>query len=133
MFSQHVKMWLFDVRGWFVEDPVYPFFKYDYMTKHILRGYASYRTVRCGDFNASLSANKVREEAAKSSDPYQAYGTDVPQNVPGLLQHWRSFGLDLTHIHGYSAWPATLLRHAECQRRLAPDPVNALERVGLST
>ncbi len=43
-FAAHVKMYLFDVRGWFAEDPLYPFSKYDYMTKRSLRGYASRRT-----------------------------------------------------------------------------------------
>ena len=32
-FQAHVKTRLFDVRGWWVTDPCYAFFKYDYMTK----------------------------------------------------------------------------------------------------
>ena len=40
-YSVHIKMWLFDVRGWFTQDPTYTFFKYDYMTKRMLRGYAT--------------------------------------------------------------------------------------------
>ena len=34
--SAHIKMRLFDVRGWFAEDPLHVFFRYDYMTKCIL-------------------------------------------------------------------------------------------------
>ena len=118
-FTAHVKMRLFDVRGWFAEDAVYPFFKYNYMTKRTLRAYASRRIVRCSDLQETLSASKVRE-GAKGSEPYQAYGTEVPRSVPGSLQHWRSFGLDLTAMvaqrglpqffvtfSAYDCWPQT--------------------------
>ena len=32
-FSAHVKMRLYDVRGFYAEASLYPFFKYDYMLK----------------------------------------------------------------------------------------------------
>ncbi len=58
---------------------MYPLIKYDYMTKHSCRGYASRRTVHCGDLQERLSAIKVRE-GTKAFDRYQAYGTEVPQS-----------------------------------------------------
>ncbi len=54
-----------NVMGWFAEDPAYPFFKYDYMTKHSLRVYAARCTVRCGDLQERLSADKVIKEGSK--------------------------------------------------------------------
>ena len=118
-FSPHVKMRLFDVRGWFAEDPHYVFFKFDYMTKRLLRGYASRRTVKTGQLTEPLSATKVRQ-GEKASESYQIYGTEIPRTVPGSLQHWKSFGLDLTAmvaqrglpdffvtLSAYDCWPQT--------------------------
>ena len=118
-FSAHVKMRLFDVRGWYAEDPIYPFFKFDYMTKRTLRGYASRRTVKCAQLSEPLNAGKVRD-GERSSSRYEVYGSEVPRTVPGSLQHWKSFGLDLTAmaaqrglpdffvtLSAYDCWPQT--------------------------
>ena len=96
-FATHIKMRLFDVRGWFAEDPHYVFFKFDYMTKHVLSSYASRRTIHSAHLTEPLSAKKVRE-GQKGPDPYQMYGTEIPRTLPGSLQHWKSFGLDLTAL-----------------------------------
>ena len=118
-FSAHVKMRLFDVRGWYAEDPIYPFFKFDYMTKRTLRGYASRRTVKCAQLSEPLNAGKVRD-GERSSSRYEVYGSEVTRTVPGSLQHWKSFGLDLTAmvaqrglpdffvtLSAYDCWPQT--------------------------
>ena len=44
--AAHVKMRLFDMRGWWATDPCYPFFKYDLMTKLHLRAYNARRVVK---------------------------------------------------------------------------------------
>ena len=67
----------------------------DYMTKRTLRGYASRRTVKCAQLSEPLNAGKVRD-GERSSSRYEVYGSEVPRTVPGSLQHWKSFGLDLT-------------------------------------
>ena len=118
-FAAHIKMRVFDVRGWWAQDPIYPFFKYDYMTKMRLRGYNARRTVKVGELTAKLSASKVRQ-SAKHDQPYSIYGTEVPRTIPGSKQYWKSFGLDLTafvHQRGlpdffvtlsaYDCWPQT--------------------------
>ena len=66
------------------------FFKFDYMTKCCLRAYASKRCVQVSNLAEPLNASKV-----KVNDPYARYGTEVPRNIPGSAQYWRSFGLDL--------------------------------------
>ena len=35
-------------------------------------------------------------EAESGADPNEVYGTEIPRNIPGSAQHWKSFGLDLT-------------------------------------
>ena len=94
-FSSHVKMRLFDVRGWWAEDPVHPFFKFDLMTKLRLKAYASHRVVKVSKLSDPLSARKVREGEGAEYEPYSCYGADVPRNIPGSKQYWKSFGLDL--------------------------------------
>ena len=44
-FESHIKMKLYDVRGWWAHDSAYMFFKYDEMVKLRLRGYNSRRVV----------------------------------------------------------------------------------------
>ena len=46
LLAAHVKMRLFDIRGWWATDPCYPFFKYDLMTKLHLRAYNARRVVK---------------------------------------------------------------------------------------
>ena len=94
-FSPHVKMRLFDVRGWWAMDSTYPFFKYDYMTKQRLRAYNQRHVVRVSQLTQQLQASTVRE-AESGADPNKMYGTEIPRNIPGSTQHWKSFGLDLT-------------------------------------
>ena len=89
-FSAHIKMRLFDIRGWFASDYPYPFFKFDFMSKSRLRMYASKRCVQIGNLTEVLNASK-----AKDNDPYSKYGTEVPRSIPGSAQYWKSFGLDL--------------------------------------
>ena len=95
-FSPHVKMCLFDVRGWWATDSTYPF-KYDYMTKQRLRAYNQRRAVRVGQLTQQLQASAVRE-AESAADPDTMCGTEIPRNIPGSAQHWKSFGLDLTTV-----------------------------------
>ena len=52
------------------------------------------RVVRVSDLSANLTAEAVLD-AAKSTDPYAIYGTEVPQSIPGSKQHWKSYSLDL--------------------------------------
>ena len=78
--AAHVKMRLFDVRGWWATDPCYPFFKYDLMTKLRLRAYNARRVVKVTELTHSLDADKVRQA---EGDPYQVYGTDIPRVIPG--------------------------------------------------
>ena len=70
------------------------FFKYDEMVKLRLRGYNSRRVVRVPDLSTNLTAEAVLD-AAKSTDPYAIYGTEVIRSIPGSKQHWKSFSLDL--------------------------------------
>ena len=93
-FEGHIKMRLYDVRGWWAHDSAYMFFKYDEMVKLRLRGYNSRRVVRVSDLSEDLTAQKVLD-AQKSTDPYAVYGTEVPRSIPGSKQHWKSFSLDL--------------------------------------
>ena len=58
-FESHIKMKLYDVRGWWAHDSAYMFFKYDEMVKLRLRGYNSRRVVRVSDLNEDLTAQKV--------------------------------------------------------------------------
>lgn len=67
--SAHIKMQLFNVRGWFAEDPLYAFFRYDYMTKHIL-GHAAHRTVRYGQLTEPLSTSKELPDRRRGLQPY---------------------------------------------------------------
>ena len=90
-FSAHVKMRLFDIRGWFASDFLYPFFKFDFMTKSRLRMYASKRCVQVNNLTEALNASKIKG----SDDPYAKYGTEVPRSVPGSAQYWKAFGLEL--------------------------------------
>jgi len=57
--------------------------------------YASRRTLNCTQLSEPLNAKEVRD-GEKSSNHYEVYGSEVPQIVPGSLQNWKSFGLDLT-------------------------------------
>ena len=90
------------------------------MTKRLLRGYASRRTVRCAQLSEPLNAKKVRNSEDQRAKHYEVYGTEIPRTVPGSLQHWKSFGLDLTAmvaqrglpdffvtLSAYDCWPQT--------------------------
>ena len=87
-FNAHVKMRLYDVRGFYAEDRLYPFFKYDYMLKVRLRMHEARKVVRVQSLSAPLTADRV-------SGPYSVYGTEIPRIIPGSKEFWRSFGLDL--------------------------------------
>ena len=90
-FNAHVKMRLYDVRGFYAEDRYYPFFKYDYMLKVCLRMHEARKVVKVQSLSEPLTA----ERASKRSDPYSVYGTEIPRIIPGSKEFWRSFGLDL--------------------------------------
>ena len=94
-FSQFVKMRLLDPRGHFAKDTNFPFFMFDYMTKIRLRAYNSRKVVGVSRLECNLTAGEVTEANKDKHDPYASYGTDVPRNVPGSKQYWKSFGLDL--------------------------------------
>ena len=94
-FSQFVKMRLLDPRGHFAKDTNFPFFMFDYMTKIRLRAYNSRKVVGVSRLECNLTAGEVTEANKDKHDPYASYGTDVPHNVPGPKQYWKSFGLDL--------------------------------------
>ena len=83
-------MCLFDVRGWFASDQVYPFIRFDCMTKMRLRMNNARRVVKVGSLQESLDAGKVKRQ-----DPYSIYDNQVPLVVPGSKQYWKTFGLDL--------------------------------------
>jgi hypothetical protein len=90
-----VKVRLFDVRGWWADDPTYPFFKYDLMTKLHLKAYAAKRVVKVKDLSDPLDVKTLREGESAEYKPYSCYGTEVPNTIPGSKQYWKSFGLDL--------------------------------------
>ena len=92
-FSDHVKMRLYDVRGWFARDRQYPFYKFDLMAKLRLKAYAA-KTVNVAQQTEKVTAEKVLT-AEKGNDPYSCYGKEMPNCIPGSPQYWKSFGLDL--------------------------------------
>ena len=92
-FSDHVKMRLYDVRGWFARDRQYPFYKFDLMTKLRLKAYAA-KTVNVAQQTEKVTSEKVLT-AEQSGDPYSCYGKEIPNCIPGSPQYWKSFGLDL--------------------------------------
>ena len=57
-FSDHVKMKLYDVRGWFARDRHYPFYKFDLMAKLRLKAYAA-KTVNVAQQIEKMIAKKV--------------------------------------------------------------------------
>ena len=92
-FSDHVKMRLYDVRGWFARDRQYPFYKFDLMTKLRLKAYAA-KTVNVARQTEIVTAERVLT-AEQSGDPYSCYGKEMPNCIPGPPQYWKTFGLDL--------------------------------------
>ena len=92
-FSDHVKMRLYDVRGWFARDRQYPFYKFDLMTKLRLKAYAA-KTVNVAQQTEKVTSEKVLA-AEQSGDPYSCYGKEMPNCIPGSPQYWKSFELDL--------------------------------------
>ena len=92
-FSDHVKMRLYDVRGWFARDRQYPFYKFDLMTKLRLKAYAA-KTVNVAQQTEKVTSEKVLT-AEQSGDPYSCYGKEMPNCIPGSPHYWKSFGLDL--------------------------------------
>ena len=92
-FSDHVKMRLFDVRGWFARDHQYPFYKLDLMTKMRLKAYAA-KIVDTAQQTDRITAGKV-VSAEQGANPYSAYGKEMLNCIPGSLQYWKRFGLDL--------------------------------------
>ena len=95
-FSDHVKMRLFDVRGWYARDRQYPFYKFDLMTKMRLKAYAA-KTVNTAQQTEKITAGNV-VSAEQGADPYSAYGKEMPNCIPGSPQYWKRFGLDLIAI-----------------------------------
>ena len=106
-FCNHEKMRLYDVRGWWAQDP---FFMYDVMTKLRLRAYNSLKTVKVGHLSQPLDAGGVLS-GEYSTEPYARV-------IPGSRQHWKSFCLDLTAfteqrgildffltLSAYDGWP----------------------------
>ena len=92
-FSDHVKMRLFDVRGWYARDHQYPFYKFDLMTKMRLKAYAA-KTVNTAQQTEKITAGNVFS-AEQGADLYSAYGKEMPNCIPGSPQYWKCFGLDL--------------------------------------
>ena len=92
-FSDHVKMRLYDVRGWFARDRQYSFYRFDLMTKLRLKAYAA-KTVNVAQQTEKVTTEKVLA-AEQSGDPYSCYGKEMPNCIPGSPQYWKSFGLDL--------------------------------------
>ena len=65
-FNSHVKMRLYDVRGFYAKDSLYPFFKYDYMLKVRLRMHEARKVVKVQSLSEPLTADRV----SHPSDPY---------------------------------------------------------------
>ena len=78
-------MHLFYIRGWSASDFLYPFFKFDFMSKSYLCMYASRH---CVQVNKALNASKIK----RNDDPYAKYGTEVPHST---ARYWKAFVLDL--------------------------------------
>ena len=68
----HVKMRLYDVRGWFARDHQYPFYKFDLMTKLRLKAYAA-KTVNVAQLTEKVTSEKVLTPE-QSGDLYSCYG-----------------------------------------------------------
>ena len=83
-FATHIKMCLFDMRGWFAEDPLYMFFKFDYMTKHVLHGYASWHTIHC----------------ARLTEPVLNHLRGPSWDVRMCMNHWKHFSAAMTDTWG---------------------------------
>ena len=94
-FLLHVKMHLFDVRGWWAMDLTYYFFKFYFMTKQRIRAYNMSRTVKVSQLAQPLNAGIIRQ-GDSAHDINERYGTEVRKSIPGSAQHWKSFRLDLT-------------------------------------
>ena len=90
-FNIHVKMRLYDVRGFYTQDRCYPFFKYDYMLKVRLRMHEARKVIKVQSLSEPLTADRASER----SDPYSVYGTEILRIIPRSKEFWRSFGLDL--------------------------------------
>ena len=108
-FSDHVKMRLYDVRGWFARNRQYPFYKFDLMTKLRLKAYAA-RTVNVAEQTEKVTAGKVLT-AEQGGDPCSAYGKETSNCIPGSPQYWKTFGLDLiamTQTRGLPDFSVTL-------------------------
>ena len=84
-----------DCRDRFSNDPNYPFFMFDYMTKIRMRAYNARRIVGVTRLESKLTAGELLNTNRDKHDPYAAHGTDVPRSIPGTKQYWKSFGLDL--------------------------------------
>ena len=84
-FSDHIKMRLYDVRGWFARDRQYPFYKFDLMTKLRLKACAA-KMVNIAQQTEKVTAEKVLT-AEQSGDPYSCYGKEMPNSIPGLPQY----------------------------------------------
>ena len=52
-------MRLYDVRGFYAEDYLYPFFKYDYMLKVRLRMHEARKVVKVQSLSEPLTAERV--------------------------------------------------------------------------
>ena len=83
-FNTHVKIRLYDVCWFYVEDHLYPFFNYDYMLKVRLRMQEARKVVEVQNLSEPLDGQ---------SDLYSVYGTDITGSS-WVAEFWRSFGLD---------------------------------------
>ena len=90
---------------------------FDYMTKIRLRVYNNRKVVGVSRLECNLTAGEVTEANKNKYDHYASYGTDMPHNVPGSKQYWKSFGLDLvamTEQRGIPDYFLTLSPNDDC-------------------
>ena len=73
-FERHIKMKLYDVRGWWAHDSAYMFFKYDEMVKLRL-WHTTPEVVQVSNLSENLTAGTVLD-AEKSNDPYAVDGSE---------------------------------------------------------
>ena len=78
------------MRGFYAEDCLYPFLKYDYILKVCLRMHEDCKVVEVQSLSESLPAG-----VSGPSDPYSVYGIEIPRIIPSSKEFWRSLGLDL--------------------------------------
>ena len=80
--------------GFYAEDRLYPFFKYDYMLPHAC--HEARKVVKVQSLSEPLTAERV----SGPSHPYSVYGTEIPRITPGSKEFWKSFALDFVEQRG---------------------------------